>query len=314
LPALAFVVLGGLTLLAVWPYLWDDPLRRLYTVWRYFASAGAEFPVFFEGQMYVAGETLPWRYVVTHLVLTTPPAVLALAGVGVVKAAVETWRGENTASALWLIWLGATLLRVSLPGMVVYNGLRQVMELLPAICLMAGLGAQWIWAALQRTVLGRLNGKPAANWIGIAALALLFAPQVATLARLHPYEGAYFSMLAGGERGASENYTLEYWGQSYKDGGEWLNAHAGEDAWVAVPIAGHLARFSLRPDLELVSTNQVADLAGRESEGYVMVMHNWDRYGGPDHLPAYCESHCGVLYAVEADGAVLLTIYRWEGA
>ena len=27
-PALAFVVLGGLTLLAVWPYLWDDPARR----------------------------------------------------------------------------------------------------------------------------------------------------------------------------------------------------------------------------------------------------------------------------------------------
>ena len=198
--------------------------------------------------------------------------------------------------------------------MVVYNGLRQAMELLPAVCLMAGLGAQWIWGACGRTVLGRLRERPAANWIGVAALVLLFAPQVATLARLHPYEGAYFNVLAGGEQRASENYTLEYWGQSYKDGGAWLNSHAGEGAWVAVPIAGHLARFSLRPDLELISTDQVDDLAGRGGEGYVMVMHNWDRYGGPDGVPAYCEAHCDVLHTVEADGAVLLTIYHWKDA
>jgi len=226
-----------------------------------------------------------------------------------VKAAIETWRGENSASALWLIWLGATLLRVSLPGMVVYNGLRQAMELLPAVCLLAGLGAGWIWEGVQQKVLA---GRPAARWIDIAALALLFVPQIVTLARLHPYEGAFFNILAGGEQGASENYTLEYWGQSYKEAGEWLNQRASQNAWVAVPIAGHLARYSLRPDLDLVSTDLVSDLIGREGEGYVMVMHNRDRYGGADRTPAYCESHCEVLHMIEVDDAVLLTIYRWK--
>lgn len=299
--------IAGAVLLAVWPFLWNDPLQRTYEVWRYFASAGEAFPVFFEGQMYVAGETLPWRYALTHLILTAPLVVLALAGVGTVRAVIETWRGENSASALWLIWLGATLLRASLPGMVVYNGLRQIMEVLPVVCLMAGLGAEWLWKLV------RSHRWPAADWIGVGSVALLVIPGALNLIRLHPYEGAFFNTLAGGESRASQNYTLEYWGQSYKDGGEWLNSHAGEGAWVAVPIAGHLARFSLRPDLALISTDQVSDLADIVGEGYVMVMHNRDRYGGPNQLPRYCERECTRLHTIEADGAVLLSIYAWPG-
>jgi len=310
LPAALMLAIGGLVLAAVWPYLWADPIRRLYGVLRYFTDVGGDFRVYFEGQTYIAGETLPWRYALTHLIFTTPLITLALAGLGSVRAAREAWRGESSASALWLIWFGATLIRVSLPGMVVYNGLRQIMELLPALCLLAGLGGQWLWEWLERALDGLGWGR-AKVWAGVLLLGLLIVPQIITLARLHPYEGAFFNALAGGERGASERYTLEYWGQSYKDGGEWLNEHAGADAWVAVPIAGHIARYSLRPDLRLIQTDQVAELKDLDGEGYVMVMHNRDWYGGPETLPEYCEVNCVPVYTVQADGAVLLSIYRW---
>ncbi len=309
--AAGLALLGGVglaVLVAVWPYLWPDPLRRLAAALRYFAGVGKGYQVYFEGQTYLAGQTLPWRYALTHLVLTTPLATLALAGVGVVRSFRSAWRGEDGLTTLCLIALGATLARVSLPGMVIYNGLRQIMEVVPLLCVMAGGGAAWLWRAATRAAPTGLG------WRRVAAallLVVLFVPQAAQLARLHPYEGAFFNLLAGGPARAGERYTLEYWAQSYQDGAAWLNAHAGRDAWVAVPIAGHIARFSLRPDLRLLTPAQSYELGEQAGEGYVMFMRNRDWYDGPISLATQCEEYGEPVYTLRAGGAIILSIYRW---
>lgn len=301
---LLMTVLAGAVLLAVWPYLWGDPLRRLAAVFRYFSTAGRGTPVFFAGRLYTAGMDLPWYYALGYGVLTTPLPTLALGLLGVLRAGRDMVRGMNSASALWLIWVVVTLGRVSLPGMVVYDGLRQVMELLPAWCLLAGVGAGWCWEWLERRLAGRRNI--------LAALALLalMMPQWLALARLHPYEGAFFNALAGGARGAQTSFPLDYWGQSYKDGTAWLNGHAGPGAWVAVPVAGHLARFGLRDDLTLLITDALDDVQGRAGEGYVMVLHHWARVPASS-LAQRCLAEGTPAYVVERAGAVLLSIYRW---
>jgi len=418
------LAVGAVVLVAVWPYLWPDPPRRLWSMLRYFSSVGQGYPVYFEGQLYLAGQTVPWRYALTHLVLTTPLATLALAGLGLLRAiraawrgvspmpkseefassgangpagaarsasedasllmvgsgmdwrgvspmpkseefassdangpagaarsasedasllmVGRTWRSEDSAAVLVLVALGATLVRASLPGMVIYNGLRQIMEVVLLLCILAGFGAEWLWDALSARLVrrsapactpaqlstngARINESPAASahsfirgrirgWprtiIGAALIALLLLPQLATLARLHPYEGAFFNALAGGMARAGERYAPEYWGQSYKEGATWLNEHAGQGAWVAVPIAGHIARYSLRPDLRLVVTNQVADLAAWTGEGYVMFMRDRDWYAGRATLPAFCEQEGAPVHTLQAGKATILSIYRW---
>lgn len=308
----AFVLIGGGVLVAVWPYLWADPVRRLYTVLRYFAGVGRGQPVFFAGRLYQAGVDLPWYYAGANLVLTTPPVILALALLGLIRALRETWKGENTAVSLWLIWFAGTLARVSLPGMVIYDGLRQIMEILPAWALLAGLGAEWCWD-LTRAARYRLGRGWRGAFAGVVLVGI-FLPQGIMLARLHPYEGIYHNFLAGGMAGAAQRYTLEYWGQSYQDGAAWLNEHAGAGAWVAVPIAGHLARFSLRPDLELVLTDAAEDLENREGEGYVMLMHHRAWYGPEGSLSWQCAEEGNPLFVLEREGAALLSIYGWPCA
>ncbi len=305
---LAAAFAAGVVLLAVWPYLWADPVRRLLSMLVYFSTAGQRVPVFFAGRLYGSGAALPRYYAVAYLILTTPLPVLVLGLLGLVRAGRDALRRADSAAPLWLIWFIVTLGRVSLPGMVVYDGLRQVMELLPAWCLLAGLGAGWCWEWLAC----RLVGRPAAWRSAVALLSLLalMAPQVVSLARLHPYEGAFFNALAGGVRGAAHSYPLDYWGQSYKDGVAWLNEHAGLGGWVAVPVAGHLARFGLREDLELLITGELEDVRDRAGEGYIMVLHHWARVPASS-LAQKCLSEGAPAYVLERAGAQLLSIYRW---
>jgi len=80
---------------------------------------------------------------------------------------------------------------------------------------------------------------------------------------------------------------------------------------VAAPIAGHLARFSLRPDLRLTVTDQVSALADEAGEGYVMFMRDRDWYGSPATLPALCEERGVPAYTLKAGQAAILSIFRW---
>jgi 4-amino-4-deoxy-L-arabinose transferase-like glycosyltransferase len=301
---LGMAAVAGVVLMVLWPYLWADPLRRLYAVLRYFATAGRGAPVYFAGRLYTAGVDLPWYYASAYLALTAPLGTLALGVLGLVRAGRSMLRREDTAAPLWLIWFLVTLGRVSLPGMVVYDGLRQIMELLPAWCLLAGLGADWCWEWMtRRLAVGR-------NVLAALLLLALMLPQALALARLYPYEGAFFNALAGGVRGAASSFPLDYWGQSYKDGVEWLNAHAGPGAWVAVPIAGHLARFGLRGDVALLITGEREDVQGRAGEGYVMVLHHW-AWVPSSSLAQWCLAAGEPAYVLERAGAGLLSIYRW---
>ncbi len=300
--------IAAAVLLAIWPYLWSNPLARLYAVFRYSSTAGRGIPVFFAGRLYAAGVDVPWYYALAYLALTAPPVVLWLGMLGIVRAGRDALCGEDTVSALWLIWLAVTLVRVSLLGMVEYDGLRQVMELLPAWCVLAGMGAGWCWEWLERRLAGRPEvWKKAAVVLGLLTLVV---PQGMVMASLHPYEGAYFNVLAGGVRGAARSFPLDYWGQSYKDGAAWLNEHAGPGAWVAVPVAGHLARFGLRADLDLLNTGSLEDVQARAGEGYVMVLHHWARVPASS-LAQACLAAGQPAYVLERAGAGLLSIYRW---
>ena len=73
------------------------------------------------------------------------------------------------------------------------------------------------------------------------AVALTAVSLVATaldMVRLHPYQSVYFNRLvAGGLRHASSQFELDYWGQSYKEGVDWLLVHYGRDADEPVRVA-----------------------------------------------------------------------------
>ena len=48
---------------------------------------------------------------------------------------------DQTVFRLWLAWLMVPIIRISLPGMINFGGIRHFLEFIPAAALIAGYGA-----------------------------------------------------------------------------------------------------------------------------------------------------------------------------
>jgi hypothetical protein len=211
--ALPFVSLA-LFLLA-WPWLWWGGLHALGPR----LGEAVAFARTFGSSERTGLSAHPLRC----LLFTTPPLVLVCA------VAALAW-GRNRLEALLLIWLLLPLARVALPHANFYDGNRHFLEYVPALCALAGLGAVKLWQ--------RARARPRLRAAGAAlAAAALLAPIV----RYHPFETAYFNVLAGGLGGAQRRALFrapgvnplllgtegDYWGSGLRDAVRVARAQTG---------------------------------------------------------------------------------------
>jgi hypothetical protein len=204
-------------LIATWPYLGADYFHRIFEL----LGASKNYPwsnnVLFMGREIPAPE-LPRTYLPVFLLLTTPLFILIW-----FAASFRTLKYLKT-NSLWLLLALALAVNLSLYFMlkpVVYDGLRHFLFLLPLIGVMAaGVLADFL-SAPRFTRPGRVL-------LALTAFTALL-PAI-DMARLHPYDYIYFNELTGGLRGAQGNFETDYWGASYKEAVECVEAHAAGTA------------------------------------------------------------------------------------
>jgi hypothetical protein len=182
-------------------------------------SGSADFA--WKGVTLTAGQLLsqnpPWWYLPTWIWASLPLLLGALALLGAVLGirALALARGTGWRGALWgrrdlglvLVLQQALLLPVVsvLGGAVMYSGMRQHIYVLPAIAILAGVGAQrlWRWAA----------AKGAAEWrrdLATAVLVVALLVPILEQALLFPYDYTYVNPLAG-IGGVNGNWETDYW-------------------------------------------------------------------------------------------------------
>jgi hypothetical protein len=218
LDAVLLVIVAWVTMVAPWPWAHQSPLAHPIAAMREAASFSTTFEVLFDGTTY-SSDRLPRIYLPKYLLVTTPPLVLLLAAVGLFAPRHRVFDGADTDAGLrrtlvyaWLLLpIGAVvLLRPNL-----YDAYRHFLFLLPAVALLAGLGAKAIVDTVRDGVARRAV---------IAAILVASLLPIASLHRLHPYASTYFNTFAGGLAGAAGRYETDYWGSSYKEAIEWIAA------------------------------------------------------------------------------------------
>jgi len=245
-------VLGPLAFYVIWPWLWHDPLGRLWQYIELHVNVW-QIDVTYFGTRY---RTAPWHYPAVMTLVTTPALTLVEAIVGVVRIvherarcpAISGWR-ERWADPAWrrraaaaLIGWGLLMQYVmsSLPDTPKYTGVRLFQPAFPLLAIVAGLGiawlARWAFARLQAAV-----GETSASLPKIAAatvLAVGLLPQARAVLAFHPYELTYYNELIGGLPGAARaGMEVTYWGETYLWSAGWLNRNAPPDAeaWIEPP-------------------------------------------------------------------------------
>ena len=241
-PLLAYWAVGGLTTYATWPSLWANPLLRFWQAARLMTHFSAH-PVLYNGQS-LSARTLPWHYLpsLLSLQLTEPAVVLGVLGAGLSAMAFARRRETRMDLALLGIWIGVPAGAVILLRTPLYDNIRQMLFILPALFVLAGIGVE--------KVLGMLRGV-GLKGIGVC-LALL--PGLAAIVALHPYETIYYNAIVGGVDGAVGRYEIDPWCTSYREAAEFVNRVAPSGASVAVlgPDNAGVATFA-REDLVLIN-------------------------------------------------------------
>lgn len=292
-------LLIGAIFFGSWPYLWQNPIGNTQKVFQYYREIGTGFRYQPDGFFVLGWNIFP----IAWIIFTTPPLVLGLLmiGLGVVW---KRRREKGKVAWLWLAWLLVPILRVSWPNTSIYGGIRQIMEFLPAMGLISGLGAEWL-VKLGRRYSG--EGK-----IKLAVLAVVLISGALISVKWHPNENVYFNFLIGGLSGAAQR-EFPSWGNSfgnaYYQAAKWLNENAEEGAKVALlqGTLGNLPVEWVRSDLNFDNHNW----SGIDRGGEYLVELTFNDSGKSYYYAwEYVEKFLVPVYEVKVDGVAIAKVWK----
>jgi hypothetical protein len=134
-----YAVLAILFAVALWPYLWANPVQRFLEAFGFMSDNPTQLPVLFNGQIYPADQ-LPRRYLPVLLALTLTEPVLPLFLIGLFFAFL---RPKPSFFILYsafciLLWLLIPFAYVLLLRPPMYDGYRHFLFMLPPLFVFAG--------------------------------------------------------------------------------------------------------------------------------------------------------------------------------
>ena len=237
LAAVAFALASLLTVYALLPYLWADPLGRGPELWTTLSNHPRESYELFRG---LRGPSADFpEYLPVWFSIASPPFALLLGLIGAalillhaVKAPREALRNTRLRFGMLLACCFALpILAVILLNAKLYDGWRQVYFLWAPFSLLAAWGLR----GLAATLFARTRLRAAVYGAAGAGL----AATLASIALIHPNQQDYFNFSVdrvSPERLRSQ-YSMDYWRHSMRQAFEWLADNAdfvpGQDAVIA---------------------------------------------------------------------------------
>jgi len=305
-----WLLLPGTTLVTIyasWPFLWPHPISHFRAMLRHFVRdiPLQRIEVTHLGTIFTSGVDVPWHYAPVSLGISTPLVILAFAAVGSFLMAKDTMASKNKMSPLVLLWFSVVVGKFMFTN-VTYSGIRLFLEAVPALCIMAGYGAafMYMWAF---SFMGALKAGYKHTLLSLA-LVTIYLPILIANIQIHPYQFCYFNGLVGGPRGVYEENVCDlFYSPAFKDGAEWLNKNAPPRSIVKIAEPVHIARLYLRNDIAVADQNAAA-------YDYVMLPHEIDSKPHPSYMavPHAMRPETKPVFTAYALGAPITVIYKTE--
>jgi len=295
-----------------WPYLWQNPVNML-KILSYYKDIG--------GTLYQPGNYLILgiinTYAIQWIIFTTPIVALLLSCFGIIYCIKNFVKDKNKTLFLILLWLVVPILRVSIFHTGIYGGVRQIMEFVPAMAILSGIGANYIVKQVSGITyrLFKIKSYYRKNFILYILYFMLifsFIPITLKLISIHPNENVYFNPILGGLKGAKQKNFAD-WGTTlgsvYKQGITWINEHAEKKANVALikGLLSNVPRIWIRPDINFHEKYY----SGPAKKGeYLMEVtdYSWN-LSIPKDKKYYLDTLVPV-YEIKVDGVTVLSIWK----
>lgn len=292
--SVAFGVFFCLALYACWPLLWDNPVKNFTETYASMSHFRWDAKVLFMGN-YIKGTELPAGYVPVWMGITLP-TIWLLAGVAglawiiflIAKKPLQYITNTPERNYLfYVLMIVLPILMVIVLHSVIYDDWRHLYFIYPAFILL-GL------FAIQKLSQTRLR------FVVFAAVAaqLFFVGRF--MIKTHPYEQMYFNRLVSHKpEFFRNNYEMDYWGASYKQGLEYILAHDPRP------------EIKITTDITPLTENNVLILpADQRARIKYADDKNGDYYITNFRLHRQDYSFPGILYNLSVENSSMLRIYK----
>jgi len=298
----AFLIIPFGLFVVSWPSMWSDPIGGFLKTLSYYKEVGY-------GHLYQPQSFLTFfgfnTYPALWVLYTTPLVTLALGAAGIWAVIKNRVNDKHKFGWLALLWFVVPILRISLPNMSVYGGgSRQIMEFIPGLAILTGVGATYVVKILR-------NKGVNAKLVSIIIL-ILFIPIAYKMYTIHPNQNVYFNPLIGGLKGAKAR-GFPGWGSTlgstYQQGVVWLNENAEEGATVSLVrgLMSNIPIVNFRRDLNYIGRYWSGE--AKDGEYLIEVIDDdWVK-----RIPLVKRQYLYTLnpvYSVRVDGVTILNIWK----
>ncbi|QQS38623.1 glycosyltransferase family 39 protein [Candidatus Woesebacteria bacterium] len=292
-------ILALFIFIALWPFLWLDPLSNIKTVLNFYHEIGLT-DSFDKRFIAFGGINL---YPMLWIVFSTPIIVLILSALGLTKAICDLRNRNNGFYFLVVLWLIVPIARVTAPGTNIYGGVRQIMEYVAPLSILCGIGALTIYNLVSKQKILR-----SLFWI---VLISGYTFHIFRLISLHPNENVYFNSLIGGHIGArSINFPAagNSFGVAYREGISWINKSTphGTKLAYARELIPNIPLIWIRPDIRLSNSYR----SGILQEGEYIIALTYQGTELTSFHDRYLNLGLHPIYSIDVDGASILKV--WE--
>lgn len=265
---LCVFVIAWAVMLIWWPWAQISPLLHPLEALRTLSRFDWPGVTFFAGKIY-SGKDIPWTYLPTWFAIALPEFYFITLSVGCWLGLVFVVRLQKTLSHLTsLIQFGILLFAFCFPITIaimmhstLYDGLRHFLFVIPLLAVMSGVSFAYLLELARYKFV---------KHVLILAIILSMFLTLFDMYDLHPYQTIYFNrVVASGLQSASEKYETDYWGNSYKEGIEWVINHYQKDRSEDIRVSNCSA--------ELIQISYYLDRENfikREKKLIQNVMHN----------------------------------------
>jgi hypothetical protein len=205
-----------LLMLITWPWAWSAPFVGPLVAMKFASSVPFSADSLFRGELLKA-TALPRVYLPTWFAITTPELYLVAFALGLGALVLRRRATEAVSPGGLAIVVIAVVLPIGaaiITKPAIYDGLRHFLFVFPPLAALAGIAVSEFVATAEIPWIARI--------VGLGILLVAAGTTMVDMARLHPYEYAYFNRLFGGLPAAEGRFETDYWGASYKEGFEWL--------------------------------------------------------------------------------------------
>jgi hypothetical protein len=322
LSAASLVVLGPLTLVALWPWLWFDTVDHV-EAWIRFHTQHVHYNFEYLGDNW-NHPPFPWHVAIVTTLLTVPVATLAAALLGAVRGVVDARAGggrERTTApgALLVLSLLVAMGPFVLGSTPIFGAEKHWMAAGYTIAAAAGLGAVWAARAAARALAARwprLSGARVELAAVIAVGAIVAGAAAAETLHAQPYALSSYNALAGGAPGGAElGMNRQFWGYAARGVAPYLRTQAPPAGGPARPVYSHDAspawgwyrRAGLLPGTLPDSGSEYAGGVERSQLAIVIHERHFNRH---DYLIWSAYRTVQPVYVLRFDGVPLVSVYR----